>query len=152
MRTVGLGLYWNDLTVGERFKTIGRTITEADIVNFVGVTGMTEVLFTDLEYLVAHAPGMGRVAPGALVYAIAEGLLVQATMQHTGLAFLNMTLDVKGPTRAGDTIHVECEVVEVSATSKGRGKVRTVNNVVNQKGETVLTYNPLRIMAGRPDA
>ena len=150
MRTVGLGLYWNDLAVGERFKTIGRTITEADIVNFVGVTGMTEVLFTDLEYLAAHAPGMGRVAPGALVYAIAEGLLVQATMQHTGLAFLNMTLDVKGPTRAGDTIHVECEVVEVSATTKGRGKVRTMNHVVNQKGETVLTYNPLRIMAGRP--
>jgi acyl dehydratase len=150
MRTVGLGLYWNDLTVGETFRTIGRTITEPDIVNFVGVTGMTEVLFTDLEYLKEHAPGMGRVAPGALVYSIAEGLLVQSTMQHTGLAFLNMTLDVKGPTRAGDTIHVECEVVELSPTSKGRGKVRTMNRVVNQKGETVLTYNPLRIMAGRP--
>lgn len=150
MRTVGLGLFWNDLSVGEQFRTIGRTITEVDIVNFVGVTGMTEVLFTDLEYLKEHAPNMGRVAPGALVYSIAEGLLVQSTMQHTGLAFLNMTLDVKGPTRAGDTIHVECEVVEVSPTSKGRGKVRTFNKVVNQKGETVLTYNPLRIMAGRP--
>jgi acyl dehydratase len=150
MRTVGLGLYWNDLAVGDRFKTIGRTITEADIVNFVGVTGMVEVLFTDLEYVAAHAPQMGRLAPAALVYAFAEGLLVQATMQHTGLAFLNMQLDVKGPTRAGDTIHVECEVTEVSPTSKGRGKVRTLNQVVNQKGETVLTYNPLRIMAGRP--
>jgi len=67
MRIVGLGLYWNDLTLGEKFRTIGRTITEADIVNFVGVTGMTEVLFTDLEYLKEHAPSMGRVAPGALV-------------------------------------------------------------------------------------
>ena len=151
MRTVGLGLYWNDLALGEKFRTIGRTITEADIVNFVGVTGMTEVLFTDLEYLKEHAPNMGRVAPGALVYSIAEGLLVQSTMQHTGLAFLNMTLDVKGPTQAGDTIHVECEVVELSATSKGRGKVRTFNKVVNQRGETVITYNPLRIMAGRPE-
>lgn len=150
MKLLGLGLYWNDLNVGDQFRTIGRTVTEADIVNFVGVTGMTEVLFTDLEYLAAHAPNMGRVAPGALVYSFAEGLLVQATMQHTGLAFLNMTLDIKGPTRAGDTIHVEFEVTEVSATSKGRGKVRTMNKVVNQKGETVLTYNPLRIMAGRP--
>lgn len=150
MKMLGLGLYWNDLKVGDQFRTIGRTITEADIVNFVGVTGMTEVLFTDLEYLKEHAPNMGRVAPGALVYSIAEGLLVHATMQHTGMAFLNMTLDVKGPTRAGDTIHVEFEVTEVSPTSKGRGKVRTMNKVVNQKGETVLTYNPLRIMAGRP--
>lgn len=150
MKMLGLGLYWNDLKVGDTFRTIGRTVTEADIVNFVGVTGMTEVLFTDLEYLKEHAPNMGRVAPGALVYAFAEGLLVHATMQHTGMAFLNMTLDIKGPTRAGDTIHVEFEVTEVSPTSRGRGKVRTMNKVVNQKGETVLTYNPLRIMAGRP--
>ena len=55
----------------------------------------------------------GRVAPAALAYAFAEGLLVQATMQHTGLAFLNMTLDVKGPTFAGDTIHCEIEVIDL---------------------------------------
>ena len=91
----------------------------------------------------------GRVAPAALAYAFAEGLLVQSTMQHTGLAFLNMTLDVKGPTFAGDTLHVECEVIEVRPTSKGRGLVRTFNKVVNQRGETVLTYNPLRLMAGK---
>ena len=149
METIGLGLHWDDLKVGYRFRTIGRTITEADIVNFVGCTGMLEVLFTDVEYLKQHAPHMGRVAPAALVYAFAEGLLVQATMQHTGLAFLNMELNVERPTAAGDTIHVECEVVEVSPTSKGRGKVRTSNRIVNQRGETVITYNPLRIMAGR---
>ena len=40
MRTVGIGFYWDDLTVGETFKTLNRTITEADIVGFIGVTGM----------------------------------------------------------------------------------------------------------------
>ncbi len=71
-------------------------------------------------------------------------------MQHTGLAFLNMELDVKAPTFVGDTIHVECEVVEVRPTSKGgRGLVRTANNIVNQEGEVVITYTPLRLMAGR---
>ena len=110
METLGLGFCWNDVEVGYRFKTIGRTVTEADIVNFIGCTGMVEVLFTDLEYGAQHAPAYGRVAPAALVYAIAEGLLVQATMQQTGLAFLNMEFDVKGPTRAGDTVHAECEV------------------------------------------
>jgi acyl dehydratase len=147
---VGLGLFWNELTVGQKFRTIGRTVTEADIVNFIGCTGMLEVLFTDMEYLAAHAPMKGRVAPGALVYAFAEGLLTQATMQHTGLAFLNMTLDVHGPTFVGDTVYVEVEVTEIRPTSKGnRGIVRTFNRIVNQKGETVISYNPLRMMAGR---
>jgi acyl dehydratase len=92
----------------------------------------------------------GRVAPAALVYAFAEGLLTQATMQHTGLAFLNMTLDVLKPTFAGDTVHVEVEVTEIRPTSKGnRGIVRTMNRIVNQRGETVITYNPLRMVAGR---
>ena len=149
MEYVGLGLRWDDLEIGQQFRTIGRTITEADIVNFVNCTGMVEVLFTDMEYLKAHAPMQGRVAPAAMVYAFAEGLLVQATMQHTGLAFLNMELNVKGPTFAGDTIHVECEVVEIKPTKKNRGLVRTYNQIVNQNGETLITYNPLRMMAGR---
>jgi hypothetical protein len=46
METVGLGLYFEDLPIGRRFKTIDRTVTEADITNFVNCTGMVEVLFT----------------------------------------------------------------------------------------------------------
>jgi acyl dehydratase len=68
-------------------------------------------------------------------------------MQDTGLAFLNCTLDVKGPTVVGDTIHVECEVIEHRLASKGdRGLVRFANKVVNQRGETVLAYDPLRLL------
>ena len=69
---------------------------------------------------------------------------------RTGLAFLGAELDIKGPTRIGDTIHVECEVTESRLTSKGdRGLVRTSNKVVNQKGDTVLAYNPLRMLKRR---
>ena len=150
MDTVGLGFFWNDLEVGYQFKTVGRTVTEADITNFVNCTGMTEVLFTNLDFIEKRSSIAGRPAPGALVYAFAEGLLVQATMQETGLAFLNMELNVERPVLAGDTIHVECEVVEVRPTSKGnRGLVRTFNKIVNQRDEVVITYNPLRIMKGR---
>ena len=74
---------------------------------------------------------------------------MQSTMQYTGLAFLNAEMDVKGPTVAGDTIHVELEVAEIKPTSKGRGLVRTANVVKNQRGEVIMTYNPLRMMAGR---
>lgn len=151
MRTVGLGFYWNDLTVGERFRTIGRTITEPDIVNFIGVTGMVETLFTDLSFE-GHAGAMrGRVAPAALTYTIIEGLLVQATMQHTGLALLEVEKKVLKPVFAGDTVHAEVEVTAVRPTSKGnRGIVTTRNDVVNQRGETVITYRAVRMMAGRP--
>ena len=51
MEIIGLGLFYEDLTLGRKFRTVGRTITEPDIVNFVNATGFTEVLFTDLEFL-----------------------------------------------------------------------------------------------------
>ncbi len=145
---LGLGLYFEDLPVGRKFRTIGRTLTEADLVNFIGVTGMTEVLFSNTEFLRNESDIRQRVVPAAMVYCFAEGLLVHATMQHTGFAFLHMELDVKGPTFAGDTIHVECEVVESrrSASRPARGLVRTSNRVVKQDGTTVITYNPLRMV------
>ena len=149
MKPVGLGLCWEELEVGLKFQTIGRTSTEADLVSFINCTGMVEVLFTDAEYALEHSPMQGRVVPGALAYTMAEGLLVQSTMQHTGLAFLNMEFNVKGPTFVNDTIHVEVEVIESRATSNGRGLVRTMNHIVNQRGETVIEYNPLRVVAGR---
>jgi acyl dehydratase len=68
-------------------------------------------------------------------------------MQDTGIAFLGATLDIKGPTRVGDTIHVACEVIEHRLTSKGdRGLVRFRNRVKKEDGEVVLEYNPLRLL------
>ena len=151
MKTVGLGFYWQDIKVGERYRTIGRTIFEADLAAFIAVTGMTEVLFNNVEFLREEsAIKGGRPVPGALVYSFAEGLLVQSTMQGTGLAFLGCNLDIKGPTFVGDTIHVEFEIAELRQTSKGnRAIVRTLNEVKNQRGETVLAYDPKRMMKGR---
>ena len=152
MKTLGIGLYWDDLTTGERFKTLNRTITEPDIVNFIGVTGMVETLFTDLTFGDHGAgAGNGRVAPGALVYAMTEGLLVQSTMQTTGLALLEVEKKILAPVFAGDTIHAEVEVFGIRPTSKGnRGIVTTMNNVLNQQDKKVLTYKAVRMMAGRP--
>jgi acyl dehydratase len=151
MKTAGLGLCWEEMSVGYRFRTVGRTVTETDLVNFTAVTGMLEVLFTDADYARQHAPGGVRIVPGALVYGIAEGLVIQATLQGTGLAFMGMELDMKAPTRVGDTLHVEAEVLESRPTSASplRGLVRTRNAVVNQNGRTVMVYTPLRLMTGR---
>src|SRR5262249_21272508 len=148
MQTVGVGFYFEDLPVGRQFKTIGRTVTEADITNFVNCTGMVEVLFTNLEFLAHESDIKRRLAPAALVYAFAEGLLVQSTMQHTGLAFLHMELKFKTRFWAGDTIQAECEVIEArrSKSRPDRGLVRTRVRVVKQDGTTALTYTPLRMV------
>lgn len=152
MKTVGIGFYWNDLKVGDRFRTLNRTITEPDIVNFIGVTGMVETLFTDLSFGEQHGAMKGRVVPAACTYAIIEGLLCQATMQTTGLALLEIEKKVLKPVFAGDTVHAEVEVTAVRPTSEGnRGIVTTTNDVLNQHGETVITYRAVRMMAGRPE-
>jgi len=151
METLGLGLYFEDLPVGRQFKTIGRTVSEADITNFVNCTGMVEVLFTNLEFLAHESDIKQRLAPAALVYAFAEGLLVQSTMQHTGFAFLHMELNVENPVFAGDTIHAECEVAEArhSKSRLDRGLLGTQIRVVKQDGTVALTYTPLRMVKAR---
>lgn len=151
METVGLGFCFEEMPVGRKFRTVGRTVTEADIVNFINTIGMTEVLFTNIEYLKHESDIKGRLAPGSLVYCFAEGLLVQATLQTTGAAFLNMELNVRGPVFAGDTIHVECEVIEarLSSSRAGRGLVRTRNRIVKQDGSVVIEYTPLRMIKCR---
>ena len=119
--------------------------------NFIGVTGMTEVLFSNVEFLRNESDIRQRVVPAAMVYSFAEGLLIHATMQHTGFAFLHMELNVVGPSLVGDTIHVECEVIESrrSASRPNRGLVRSRNSVVKQDGKVVLTYTPLRMVKAR---
>jgi acyl dehydratase len=151
MDYVGLGLFWNELTVGQKFRTVNRTVTEADLVNFINATGMVEMIFTDVTYAGQGAIQGSRPVPAALAYCFIEGLLVQSTMQRTGLAMLEANIKVLAPTNVGDTIHAEVEVTVLRPTSKGgRGIVSTRNNIVNQRGETVITYDAVRMMAGRP--
>lgn len=152
-KLLGKGFYWQDMTVGSRYRTFGRTITEPDIVNFISCTGMLELLFTNEVYRQTESAIKGRLVPGALVFSMAEGLVIPGTIQGTGMAFLGMNLEIKLPTFAGDTISVLVEVTESRAASKGnRGLVRTRNTVINQNDEAVMIYSPLRMMKGRPEA
>jgi acyl dehydratase len=150
-KRLGRGFYWQELALNARYLTYGRTITSADISTFIGTVGMIEVLFTNAEYRRTEAAIKGEVCPGALVFAISEGLVLNATAQETGLAFLGTTMDIKGSVVAGDTLEVEIEVTEVRQESKGtRGIVRTRNVVRNQNREIVMVYEPLRLIKGKP--
>lgn len=150
LEIIGTGFPWDELPVGRRFRTYGRTITEADIVNFISATGMLEVLFTNAEFR-QQAGFSGSLVPGGQVFCFAEGLLFQTALQGVGVAFLSMEMDIKGPTFAGDTIHVEVEVIEARPSNgrPGHGLVRTRNHVVKQDGSTVMVYTPLRLVKGR---
>jgi acyl dehydratase len=139
------GLYFEDLAVGTTWHSAGRTILEADLAAYVNLTWFTEELFTNQHDRAGNAIA-GRPVPAAMVFAMAEGLVLPS-MERTGLAFLNTDLDVKQSTLVGDTIYVHCEVVEARITSKGdRGLVRTRNVVSKAGGETVLVYRPQRLM------
>ncbi|MDA7415323.1 acyl dehydratase [Xenophilus arseniciresistens] len=147
MKMMDRALYWDDLAPGLRHRSGGRTITETDLVNFVNASWLTEGLFTSVDDAErAHSALSGRVVPGALVYAYAEGL-AKRTMEGIGLAFLEATLVMKAPTRVGDTLHVECEVIERRLTSKpGRAILRSRIDVLNQEGTTVLSYTAVRLV------
>jgi acyl dehydratase len=144
------GQTFEEMTVGSRFRTASRTITETDLVTFVTLTGMNEPLFYD-EAGSLDAGYAGRLVPGALVFSYAEGLVMQTGVIHgTGMAFLRADVSVQAPVFVGDTITVVVEVAESRAASSGaRGVVTTRNTVVKRGGGTVLVYEPVRLIRGR---
>ena len=152
MQTLGLGFTWEQLSPGQRFRTLNRTVTEADLVLFTGVTGMLEVIFIDRTFSEKGAIE-GQFVPAALTYSLIEGLLCQSMIQGTGLAMLELKQQIRAPVRVGDTVHGEIEILSVRPTSKGnRGIVVSRIDVKNQRNEVVITYEATRMLAGRDEA
>ena len=152
MQTLGLGFTWEQLSPGQRFRTLNRTLTETDLVMFTGVTGMLEVIFTDHTFGSDKGTIQGRFVPAALTYSLIEGLLCQTMIQGTGLAMLELKKQVLAPVRVGDTIHGEVEVNSIRPTSKGnRAIVVSTIEIKNQKDEVVIKYEATRMLAGRAD-
>jgi acyl dehydratase len=137
------------MTVGSTFRTAARTVTESDLVTFVNLCGFNEPLFYDAHHA-AEGGYPGRLVPGALVYALGEGLVIQThSFAGTGLAFMHMELDVRRPTFVGDTLDVVVEITSSRASRKpGRGVVESRNTVYNDRGEEVLVYTPVRLLRG----
>ena len=133
------GLYWEEWEIDAVFETSARTISEADIVMFAGLSGDYNPLHTDEEYCKKTQFG-GRIAHGPLVYAIAAGLLFQLHLyDDTIIAFLGFeNLRFTKPVKPGDTIHARVKVLEKSETSRqDRGIMKRQLQVLNQRGEVV---------------
>ena len=142
------GLTFEEHRVGATYRTLARTVSETDIVTFVNLCGFTEPLFMDMEYVARESVFKRRAAPGALTFALAEGLIIQTGLIHgTGMAYLGGELRVTGPLLEGDTLTVEVEIVDKRETKKAdRGIVTYRHRVVNQRGEPVLEARVQRMI------
>jgi acyl dehydratase len=134
-----MGLFYEDLEVGRVFPTPARTVTEADLVNFAGVSGDFNPIHTDEEYA-KETPFGRRVAHGLLVLAMLTGLRLRTgVFEGTLIAWLEIRrYRFLKPVFIGDTIRGETEIAEKRETSKpDRGVVVQRVRIYNQKGELV---------------
>ncbi len=134
-----VGMFWEEWDIGAEFQTASRTITEADIVNFAGISGDYNPLHIDEEFCKQTQFGT-RIAHGPLVYSIAAGLLFQLHLyDDTLIAFLGFdSLKFTLPVKIGDTVRVRVEVLEKRETSKtDRGVMKRLLQVLNQRDEVV---------------
>lgn len=146
---LGRGFVWQDLSIGQRMRTFRRTVTEADLVNFISVTGMLEAIFIEEGY--EGGAIQGRPVPAALTYSFIEGFILQTMIQGTGLAMLELEQKILAPVVVGDSVEAIIEVTSIKPTSKsGRAVVTSRIDVFNQKGVQVMTYSAKRLLAGRP--
>lgn len=130
--------YFEDIQVGDEYVSPGRTVTEADIVAFAGLSGDYNVLHTDAEYMKTSIFGE-RIAHGLLGLSISSGLGARAVVRpFATIAFLGLRWRFKGPIKIGDTIKVRMRVSEKKETSKpDRGIITVQRSVLNQRGELV---------------
>lgn len=142
-------LYFDDLALGDEWESPCRTITEADIVAFAGLSGDFNPLHVDHE--AARRGPFGRpVAHGLLGLAIASGLTSQAPRVET-MAFLQITeWKFLGPIHVGDTVHVVSRVHALTPRSRGRrGVVTWHRRLVNQAGKTLQEGMTQTLVRGR---
>ncbi len=146
------GMYFEEFEVGQTIRSPGRTVTEADVVLFAGLSGDFNTIHTDAEYA-ATTPFGARVAHGLLGLALASGLAVRTgIMEGTILAFREiLSWKFSRPVFLGDTIHVIIEVEETKALPRlGGGSLLLAVDVRNQDDETVMKGRWSVLVQSRP--
>lgn len=146
------GMYFEEFEPGQKIVSAGRTITEADIVNFAGLSGDYNQIHTDSEYSKTSPAGQ-RVAHGLLGLSIASGLAVQTGMLEGTVVYFREVNEWKfvQPIFIGDTIHVEAQVLETKAMRRiGSGAVTIALDVKNQHNQTVMKGNWVVLIAFKP--
>jgi len=135
--------YGDDFAIGDVYRTQAITVTETHIVSWAGLTGDFYPLHVDHEYASRTQFGE-RLAHGPLIFGLAVGLVAQAGFgEDSVIAWLGVdNLRMRRPVRIGDTIRVEVQVKEMTATSDPRRGIQVWQYTVrNQRTESVMTFD-----------
>ena len=144
------GLYLEDFEVGKEYFSPARTVTEADVTNFAGLSGDFNPLHTDEEFAKQNLFGT-RIAHGALGFIISTGLSNQMGIyEGTTIAFMECTVKYPAPLKIGDTVHAVIVPTEVKHSSKpGKGILKQNLKLINQDGVTVMESDQVLMMKSR---
>jgi len=136
---VGRGLTFEQFEVGKTFISQSRTVTEADVVAFAGLSGDFNPLHTDALFA-SETPFGERIAHGMLIASMATGMSNwTGVFEGTTIALMEQVIRYKGAVKLGDTIHLELTVAAKKETSKSdRGVVTFDTQVINQEQTTVI--------------
>lgn len=144
-------MFYEDFKIGDRFETKGKTITEGAITVMVGLAGFTLPLHVDEEYCKKTTFGT-IVPPGRLTLFVMGGLEEQTGIYaEEVIALLGIDkVRFKAPLRAGDTVQVEMEVVDLKPTSKpDRGIMVHRSICLNQRGEVLVECEATHLIRRR---
>ncbi len=133
------GLTFDQFELGQEFDTMARTITEADVVTFAGVSGDFNPLHTD-EAFMKSSPFGGRIAHGMLLASVATGLANQlGIFEGTSIAVLEISVRFTGAVKFGDTVHLKLTCKEKKESSKGdKGTATFSAELFNQDDKKVV--------------
>jgi 3-hydroxybutyryl-CoA dehydratase len=142
-------LYFDDVEVGQQWESLGRTITETDIVNFAGLSGDFNPIHVDHAFA-KTTPFRRPIAHGLLVFSVGSGLGISSPQMRT-LAILTIKeWHFTGPIFIGDTIHVRSTIVGKEVRSRGkRGQITWHRQIINQEGKVVQEGVTVTLVQGR---
>jgi acyl dehydratase len=130
--------YFEDLEVGQRFETDGRTITESDVRTYVQVCGLYDRLFVDKEYIAEETPFDDWFVPGEMTAGLVLGNAIRTGVFGSAMAMLGFEIEFPNPLHVGDTLYVEFEVLNKrEANDPDHGIVTYGYTGRNQDGEVV---------------
>jgi 3-hydroxybutyryl-CoA dehydratase len=147
--------WFEDWAVGETLSTHGRTVTEADVVNFAGLTGDINPLHLDAVYAAGTRYGQ-RLPHGQLLFALALGLAERAIaplFHGTVVAFAGVDrLRFVRPVFIGDTIRLERRVLALDPRDDATGMLTFDDRVLKQDGDVAVVFRPRYLVKRRPPA
>lgn len=142
-------LFFDDIEIGQEWESLGRTVTESDIVSFAGLSGDFNPIHIDHQFA-QTTPFRQRIAHGLLIFSIASGLGLYHPPMRT-LAFVDIReWHFRGPVFMGDTIRVKTRALEKEVRGRGRrGTIAWQRQIINQDRKVVQEGITVTLVEGR---